>query len=463
MVLEAIIKHKRAVVAEQRRKLTWAALQKDVVPGNRPLQRRLREPGHLFIYECKRASPSHGPFAGELDIDQLAGVYTQWAHAVSVLTEARFFQGSLDDLTAWRTRTHLPLLRKDVLVDPYEVLEARRFGADAVLLMLSVLPDGCYRDCLALARELGLDVISEVHDEHELERALALGADLIGINNRDLKTLAVDLATTHSLAPRVPAGIPVITESGIATRQDILTLAPKVDGFLVGSALMQAPRVELLARTLRRGQIKICGLTRGEDAKTAFRLGATHGGLNLTSRSPRRLTLEAARAVRSSAPLLWVGIFQDPEPAFVLEAVRELELSAIQLHGGESRTFIEALRAELPAQVTIWKALPWDHAPVRARDFAADRLVLDSRTPTTFGGTGVPFDPVNASRWPALEAAILAGGINPDNLDQALALNPWMIDINSGVEKAPGVKDPEALSRLLNRLDTYPPRRGVAT
>ncbi|EQD75247.1 tryptophan synthase, beta subunit [mine drainage metagenome] len=451
MVLEAIVEHKRTVVAERRRKRPWARLLEEVSCGRRPLRQRLREPGHLFIFECKRASPSQGILRNEVNLDHLASVYSEWAHAVSVLTETRFFQGSLDDLVAWRKRTRLPLLRKDILVDPYEVLEARCFGADAVLLMLSVLADAVYRDCLSLASELGLDTISEVHDERELERALALGADFIGINNRNLKTLAVDLGTTRLLAPQVPPGIPVLSESGIETRNDILTLAPQVDGFLVGSALMRAPRVDLLARMLRRGAIKVCGLTRTEDAQAAFRLGATYGGLNLAPRSPRRLDLEAARAIRASAPLAWVGIFQDPEPDFVLDAVHRLGLEAIQLHGGESLVFIEALRKQLPSGVAVWKALPWDQVPARASDFAADRLVLDSRTHTRFGGTGVSFDPVQAQKWPELQEAIIAGGINPDNIDEALALKPWMIDLNSGVEAAPGVKDLHKLTRLFNR------------
>ncbi len=463
MVLEAMIEHKRAVVAERRRKIPWASLQKETSPGHHPLKKRLREHGHLFIFECKRASPSQGILRNEMDLDHLATVYSEWAHAVSVLTEARFFQGSLDDLLAWRERTRLPLLRKDILVDPYEVLEARRYGADAVLLMLSVLADDVYRECMKLANELGLDTISEVHDEHELERALRLGADCIGINNRNLKTMAVDLGTTHFLAPRVPPAIPVISESGIATRDDILTLAHEVDGFLVGSALMRTPRTDLLARMLRRGSIKVCGLTRAEDAQASFRLGATHGGLNLTPHSPRRLTLDAAKAIRESAPLVWVGIFQDPVPEFVLDAVHRLELGAIQLHGGESRAFIEALRTKLPVHVAIWKALPWDHAPVHASDFAADRLVLDSRIHARFGGTGISFDPVAARRWPALREAIIAGGINYNNIDEALALKAWMIDINSGVETSPGVKDIPKLTRLFSRLDTYPPRRGVVT
>lgn len=461
MVLEAIVEHKRAVVAQRRRDMPWARLEETASPGQRPFHTRLRAPGHVFIFECKRASPSQGRLRHEVNLDELAPIYSEWADAVSVLTEKRFFEGQLDDLVAWRQRTHLPLLRKDILVDPYEVLEARSYGADIVLLMLSVLEDPVYRDCLTLANELGLDTISEVHDEDELERALLLGADCIGINNRNLRTLGVDLETTSRLAPRVPSGIPVLSESGIETRQDILKLAPAVDGFLVGSALMRSARVDLTARLLRRGAIKVCGLTRRQDAQTAYRLGATHGGLNLTARSPRRLDLDCAEAVRASAPLVWVGIFQDPEPGWVFEAVRRLNLAAIQLHGTESRAFTEALRRELPPGIAIWKAVPWNETPVRAEDYGADRLVLDSRTPAGFGGTGVAFDPVQAERWPDLHNAVIAGGISPGNIDRVLTLNPWMIDINSGVETSPGIKDPDKLTRLFNRLDHYPLRRGV--
>ncbi len=457
-MLDAIVAHKREVVAGRRRLVPEAELRRSLAPGRHALRERLRGTRPLFILECKRASPSAGMLRPDPDLEAIAGTYAEWADAVSVLTEERFFQGSLRDLDFWRARTPLPLLRKDILVDPYEVLEARHHGADAVLLMLSVLDDPAYTDCLALARELGLDALTEVHDEHELGRALHLGCDLLGINNRNLKTLEIDRDTTRRLAPRVPPGLPVIAESGIESHAQIRELGPWVDGFLVGTALMRAPRIDLAARGLRLGQVKVCGLTRVEDARLAWQLGATHGGLNFVPGSPRAVRPEQARALVREVPLAWVGIFQDAEPGTMADSAHTLGLSAIQLHGNEPRALVDRLREELPAHVAVWKAVSWEAPPVTARALGADRLVLDSASGTRLGGTGIPFDPVRARLWPELSQAVIAGGIGPDQIESARRLDPWLIDVNSAVEESPGRKDAERLTRLFDQLRVLPHR-----
>ncbi len=457
-MLDAIIAHKREVVAGRKRLVPEAALRRSLVPGRHALRERLGGTRPLFIFECKRASPSAGLLRPEADLEAIAGIYNEWADAVSVLTEARFFKGSLGDLAFWRTRTTLPLLRKDILVDPYEVLEARHLGADAVLLMLSVLDDPAYTDCLALARELGLDALTEVHDERELERALNLGCDLLGINNRNLRTLEIDRDTTRRLAPLVPEGLPVIAESGIETHAHIRDLGPSVDGFLVGSALMRSPRIDLAARGLRLGQIKVCGLTRIEDARLAWELGATHGGLNFVAGSPRAVTPGQAQALVQAVPLAWVGVFQDAEPQAMADRAHTLGLSALQLHGNEPRAVLDRLREKLPAHVAVWKAVPWDAPPVRAETVGADRLVLDSACGSRMGGTGIPFDPARARLWPDLSQAVIAGGIGPDVIETARRLDPWLIDVNSAVEESPGRKDRERLTRLFDQLRLLPHR-----
>ncbi len=458
-MLEAIVAHKREVVAGRRRLVPEAELRRGLTLGRNPLGRRLKAPGLTLILECKRASPSAGALRPAADLADLAKTYNAWADAVSVLTEERFFKGSLADLSFWREHSPLPLLRKDILVDPYEVLEARRYGADAVLLMLSVLDDSCYSDCLALARELGLDALTEVHDEAELERALRLGCDLLGINNRNLRTFEVNLETTRRLAPKVPPGLSVIAESGIETHAHLRELGPLVDGFLVGSTLMRAPRIELAARALRLGQVKVCGLTRPEDARLAWTLGATHGGLNFVSGSPRAVTREQAQTLVGSAPLAWVGVFRDAEPGVMAECARTLGLAAVQLHGDEPRGVLDALRENLPADVALWKAVPWDATPVTAASCGADRLVLDTTNGIRFGGTGIPFDLARARLWPELSRAVIAGGIGPDRIEAARSLDPWLIDVNSAVEESPGRKDVQLMTRLFDRLKNLP-RRG---
>src|SRR5437660_798827 len=179
----------------ERRPLAGFRLQ----PSDRSLARALRA-GHTgFIMECKHASPSAGVLRPDFDPVAIARAYAPIADAISVITDKPYFQGSLEYLRAVREAVDLPVLCKDFVVDPYQVYEARHYGADALLLMLSVLEDREFQQCMAVAEALDMDVLAEVHDEHELERAVRLGARLIGINNRDLRTLQVDLAVTERL------------------------------------------------------------------------------------------------------------------------------------------------------------------------------------------------------------------------------------------------------------------------
>ena len=195
------------------------------------------------IAESKRASPSKGTLRADFDPPAIARSYLAGGAAcLSVLTDAPFFQGSLDDLRAVRAVVDLPLLRKDFLLDAYQIYEARAAGADCVLLIVAALDDARLRDFAALARELGLDVLVEVHDEAELDRAAALEPALLGVNNRNLHTFETTLDTTVRLARQAPAGCLLVAESGIHSRDDVaLIRAGQVHAFLVGEAFMRAP------------------------------------------------------------------------------------------------------------------------------------------------------------------------------------------------------------------------------
>src|ERR1700754_5187288 len=201
----------------------------------RSLRAALARPGARFIMEVKKASPSEGAIRAKADPMAQALAYKGAADAISVLTDGPYFGGSLADLAAVRAVYDGPILAKDFVIDPRQVAEARLHGADAVLAMLSVLDDDEARAVMAAAGALGMDVLVEAHDEPEVRRAVALGAPLIGINNRDLKTLAVDLATTERLSRLIPADRTVVAESGIAARADVERLAPHADAFLVGT------------------------------------------------------------------------------------------------------------------------------------------------------------------------------------------------------------------------------------
>ena len=209
-----------------------------------------RSPQPALIMECKAASPSRGTIRSDYDPASLAAQYAPYAAAISVLTEPDRFNGSFDDLAAVREVVDVPVLCKDFIVDEVQVLAARSLGADAVLLMLSVVPDDVYRELAELAHSLGMEVLTEVSTPQEMYRASALGAEVIGINNRDLRTLETDLARTEEMAPLAPAGVVLVGESGVGAAEDVRRLSGLVDALLVGSSLSGAPDPAEAARQL---------------------------------------------------------------------------------------------------------------------------------------------------------------------------------------------------------------------
>ena len=224
-----------------------------------------RSPQPALIMECKAASPSRGTIRSDYDPASLAAQYAPYAAAVSVLTEPDRFNGSFDDLAAVREVVDVPVLCKDFIVDEVQVLAARSLGADAVLLMLSVVPDDVYRELAELAHSLGMEVLTEVSTPQEMHRASALGAEVIGINNRDLRTLETDLARTEEMAPLAPVGVVLVGESGVGAAEDVRRLSGLVDALLVGSSLSGAPEPAEAARQLATA----VPLPQGEDTSSS--------------------------------------------------------------------------------------------------------------------------------------------------------------------------------------------------
>jgi indole-3-glycerol phosphate synthase len=252
--LERIVKRTRAEVARRRSSVPLAELERAAAGSEprRPFTGALAAPGLSLIAEHKRRSPSAGVIREGLSLQHVVGAYERaGASALSVLTEDQGFGGSLEDLAAARAVSGLPILRKDFIVDEYQVVEALVGGADAILLIAAALDAVRLAQLSALAAELGLGTLVEVHDDRELAVAAEVGAPVIGINNRDLTTLTVDTARTFELAPLVPAGSVVVAESGFRTRADLEALAAAgVDAVLVGEALMRAPDIEAACREL---------------------------------------------------------------------------------------------------------------------------------------------------------------------------------------------------------------------
>jgi indole-3-glycerol phosphate synthase len=257
-VLAEICAEKRASVARAKAAVPESALLASLreAPPLRPfaaaLERHLAQGRYGLIAEIKKASPSAGLIRADFDPASLAQAYqTGGASCLSVLTDQRYFQGCDDDLRAARARVELPVLRKDFILDPYQIFESRSIGADCVLLIMAALSDASARELAAAAAELGLDVLVEVHDGAELDRALRLDARMIGINNRNLKTLTVDLATTERLAPEVPSDRIVVAESGIRQPADLDRLAAAgARSFLVGETLLRERDVAAATRRL---------------------------------------------------------------------------------------------------------------------------------------------------------------------------------------------------------------------
>ncbi len=257
MILDDIVAARRQDVARAKQKVSTTQLEQFPVYAERRrgFAARLRGRSPSVIAEVKRASPSRGVIRPDFDPVGIARAYAGGgAAAVSVLTEERYFQGRPEYLAAIRKAVALPLLRKDFMFDPYQLVESRAWGADAVLLIVAILDDTQLGELLATAAELDLDALAEVHTEEDVERADTAGAALIGVNNRDLRTFATSLDTAERLRPLVPAAALAIAESGIETRADIERLrACGYDAFLVGESLMRAPDPGEALRALLRG------------------------------------------------------------------------------------------------------------------------------------------------------------------------------------------------------------------
>ncbi|MBC3186505.1 bifunctional indole-3-glycerol-phosphate synthase TrpC/phosphoribosylanthranilate isomerase TrpF [Corynebacterium sp. zg-331] len=494
-VLEGIVTARRTHLADIRARISH--VDPATLPrSTRSLYRHLGggEQGsaaraNRFIMECKSSSPSLGVIREHYEPGAIAAVYSRYASGISVLCEPERFGGDYDHLATVAATTHLPVLCKDFIIDPVQIHAARYFGADAILLMLSILDDDAYAALAAEAARLGMDVLTEIIDEDEVARALRLGAQIVGINHRNLHDLSIDLSRSRRLAALLPGDVVVVSESGIRDRATVSRLGSHSHAFLVGSQLTGQPDIDRAARRLVFGENKVCGLTRPSAAQAARAAGAVYGGLIFEEASPRHVSRETARAIITAEPGLdYVAVSRRTDGWAKL--IEGIDVTAVQLHApyrGSSageRALLDSVRADLDSHgrrdVRIWRAVSMTHpdADATARYLAAlagepgdeerggllDRLVLDSGA----GGTGRAFD---WARVPA-EArpiSLLAGGLHAENLDRALAVGCAGMDLNSGVEYGPesgpwaGHKDAAALRRaflLIRSHSSQAPEEG---
>ncbi|HEY7123560.1 MAG TPA: bifunctional indole-3-glycerol-phosphate synthase TrpC/phosphoribosylanthranilate isomerase TrpF [Ktedonobacterales bacterium] len=443
----------RIPLEEMRRRAAAAPPPRDFLAALQP-----SPAGVKLIAEVKKASPSKGLLCPDFDPLALARTYeANGASAISVLTEPHFFQGSLEHLSAVRAAVAVPVLRKDFIVDPYQVYQARAAGADAILLICSQLDDAQLHTLLHLAHELGMRCLVEVHDEEETDRAVASGARIIGINNRDLRDFHVDIKTTQRLRALIPEDRVVVSESGLHTAADVTTLREwQVQALLVGEAIVTASDRAAKVRELSPLRVKICGVRTPEQALAAAEAGADYIGLIFYPPSSRLVTPEQAAEITQTlrnrrnsgkhAPKT-VGVFVN-EPSEKINALAQAcSLDLAQLSGDESPEICRAIA--IPVIKAVRPRILDDLEHLAAYRPGVQAFLLDTPVSGMWGGTGAVGDWSLACELARRHPILLAGGLTPENVGAAIeAVQPWGVDVSSGVETN-GSKDTAKIQAFL--------------
>lgn len=443
-ILDKILREKQLEVE----RLLTEEIQFENEAVTRPsLFEKLVHTDHLqVIAEMKRASPSKGLIAEGANPVAQAKAYEQAGVAcISVLTDAPFFKGSFDDLAAVADAVHTPLLCKDFIIDKIQIDKAKAAGASVILLIVSALRDDELFALHTYAVNAGLEVLVEVHDVVELERALKLEAKLIGVNNRDLRTFDVDLGRTEAIAKVFPFSKErvLISESGITGQLDAERVSiAGARAVLVGESLMRSGTVQeaIVAMQVElpggytMTKVKICGLKEQEHVNVAINAGADAIGF-VFAPSSRQITIEEARELAGQIPqhILKIGVFVDAPREELERAFYEVPLDYVQLHGEETPEFIELLG--LPT-IKAFSVRNVDDVQEAAK-YNVNYYLFDAPGTVYRGGSGVTFD------WSLLqdvgisaEKLILAGGLHAENVGEAIErVKPFMVDVSSGVER----------------------------
>ena len=473
MILDKIIEATKIRVAQEKQvespeavKVAALALPSDT---GFPFEAALRQQDFNFICEVKKASPSKGIIAEHFPYLDIAKEYeVAGAAAISVLTEPDFFKGDKKYLQEIASTVKIPVLRKDFIIDEYQIYQAKLWGASAILLICACLDVPTLTKFRELADSLGLSSLVEAHDEHEVQMAIDCGARIIGVNNRNLKDFTVDVQNSVRLRNLVQDDVIFVSESGLETPEDIQVLRDNNIGVaLMGETFMRSPnKVEKLAylygATYYTPKVKMCGISKVETIPAIIDAKPDYMGLVFAS-SKRQVTVEQAKtlveelhkqyAVRyNSETIKIVGVFVNETVENLLKIAEEVKLDVIQLHGDEDESFIQILKEQ--SNVEVWKAVQVRSAADAEKwiDSSADMLLFDAYHKDERGGTGEVFD------WSSLDAFerpfMLAGGIDSTNVARAIrTVRPYGIDISSGIETN-GVKDNEKVKAFTNIVRT---------
>ncbi|GAC1359866.1 MAG: bifunctional indole-3-glycerol-phosphate synthase TrpC/phosphoribosylanthranilate isomerase TrpF [Ktedonobacteraceae bacterium] len=453
MFLDRIVQQTRLDLVQRKQEQPLEELQRlalEQVPPRDMLRAFAPRAQVHLIAEVKRASPSKGMLAPHLDPVATARTYeASGAAVISVLTEPHFFLGSPEYLTAIKNAVNIPVLRKDFIVDEYQVFEARAWGADAILLICAILDDAQLQHLLQLAHSLHMHALVEVHSREEALRAIKAGALIIGVNSRDLVTFKMNPYLLRDIRQLIPADRVVVAESGIHTAADVRRLARyDVQAMLVGESLVVSANIPAQIQMLLQGantgtQVKICGLSTPEHINIAVDAGADMLGFIFYEPSHRYIApeqipalLQAAQSYSQPAPgqVLpdLVGVFVNKEIGYINAVVEQAGLHYVQLHGTESPEFCQQIERPVIKALPLKSTADMEH--IKQYASVTWRLLLDTPTPA-WGGTGVTSDWDLARQIAREHKILLAGGLKPENIALAIQqVHPWGVDVSSGIE-----------------------------
>ena len=472
MILDKIVEATKIRVAQEKQvespeavKAAALALPSDT---GFPFEAALRQQDFNFICEVKKASPSKGIIAEHFPYLDIAKEYeVAGAAAISVLTEPDFFKGDKKYLQEIASTVKIPVLRKDFIIDEYQIYQAKVWGASAILLICACLDVPTLTKFRELADSLGLSSLVEAHDENEVQMAIDCGARIIGVNNRNLKDFTVDVQNSVRLRNLVQDDVIFVSESGLETPEDIQVLRDNNIGVaLMGETFMRSPnKVEKLAYlygpTYYTPKVKMCGISKVETIPAVVEAKPDYMGL-VFAPSKRQVTVDQAKILveelhrgyakkygsdtehDKNDTIKTVGVFVNETVDNLVTIANEANLDAVQLHGDEDEAFIQSLKER--TNVEVWKAIQIRSAADTEKwiDSSADMLLFDAYHKDERGGTGEVFD------WSSLDAFerpfMLAGGIDSTNVARAIrTVRPYGIDISSGIETN-GVKDDEKIT-----------------